>query len=166
MTAAAHLHPHSYRWDGGAPCFPPEAPMHTTTSYLGLQLEHPFIAGASPLGYRVDTVRRLEDAGCAAVVLHSLFEEQITLENDGRVAGVSLHDHDFSDVFAEFPEPDEYPLEPDQYADHIRKLKDAVKIPVIASLNGRTKQAWLKFASIIEQAGAGVLELNMYEVVT
>jgi dihydroorotate dehydrogenase (fumarate) len=140
--------------------------METATSYLGLRLRHPFIAGASPLGYRIDTVRRLEDAGCAAVVLHSLFEEQITLEDEDRIAGVTLYDHDFSDVFAEFPEPDEYPLEPDQYADHIRRLKDAVKIPVIASLNGRTKESWLKFAAIIEQAGADALELNMYQVVT
>ncbi len=140
--------------------------MQTATSYLGLRLDHPFIAGASPLGYRIDSVRRLEDAGCAAVVLHSLFEEQITLEDQGRIAGVSLHDHDFSDVFADFPPPDEYPLAPDQYAEHIRKLKDAVKIPVIASLNGRTKESWLKFASIIEQAGADALEVNMYQVVT
>lgn len=140
--------------------------MQTATSYLGLVLPHPFIAGASPLGYRIDTVRRLEDAGCAAVVLHSLFEEQITLEDQGRIAGVSLHDHDFSDVFADFPQPDEYPLAPDQYAEHIRKLKEAVNIPVIASLNGRTKESWLKFASIIEQAGADALELNLYQVVT
>jgi dihydroorotate dehydrogenase (fumarate) len=140
--------------------------MQTQTSYLGLRLEHPFIAGASPLGYSIDTVRRLEDAGCAAVVLHSLFEEQITLEDEGRIAGVSVHDHDFSEVFAQFPEPEEYPLAPDQYADHIRKLIQAVKIPIIASLNGRTKQSWLKFASTIEEAGADALEVNMYQVVT
>ena len=80
--------------------------MRTETSYLGLRLEHPFIAGASPLGYHVDTVKRLEDAGCAAVVLHSLFEEQITFEAEERLAGVSLYDRDFADVFADFPEPD------------------------------------------------------------
>jgi dihydroorotate dehydrogenase (fumarate) len=140
--------------------------MRTETSYLGLRLEHPFMAGASPLGYRVDTVKRLEDAGCAAIVLHSLFEEQITLEEEEQIAGISLYDHDFADVFAEFPEPDEYPLHPDQYAEHIRQLKKAVAIPVIGSLNGRTRQAWLKFAEQIEQAGADALELNMYEVVT
>jgi dihydroorotate dehydrogenase (fumarate) len=140
--------------------------METTTSYLGLRLDHPFIAGASPLGYRVDTVRRLEDAGCAAVVLHSLFEEQITLEEEGRLAGVSLDAFDSSEVFAEFPQPDEYPLDPDQYVEHIRKLKQAVKIPIIASLNGRTKESWLKFAKTIEEAGADALELNIYQVVT
>ena len=140
--------------------------MRTETSYLGLRLEHPFIAGASPLGYHVDTVKRLEDAGCAAVVLHSLFEEQITFEEEERIAGVSPYDQNFAEVFAEFPESHEYPLRPDQYAEHIHQLKKAVAIPVIGSLNGRTRQAWLEFAAKIEQAGADALELNMYEVVT
>jgi dihydroorotate dehydrogenase (fumarate) len=140
--------------------------MLTDTSYLGLRLPHPFIAGASPFGYHVDTVKRLEDAGCAAVVLHSLFEEQITQEEQDRVAGVSLHDPQFAGILAEFPDPSDYPLRPDQYAEHIQQLKKAVAIPVIASLNGRTKEAWLKFAKTIEQAGADALELNMYQVVT
>jgi dihydroorotate dehydrogenase (fumarate) len=140
--------------------------MRTETSYLGMRLDHPFIAGASPLGYRVDTVKRLEDAGCAAVVLHSLFEEQITFERDGRMAGVGAYDPHFADIFAEFPQPEDYPLQPDQYAEHIQQLKKAVRIPVIGSLNGRTRQSWLKFATDIEQAGADALELNMYEVVT
>ena len=140
--------------------------MRTDTSYLGLRLEHPFIAGASPLGYRVDTVKRLEDAGCAAVVLHSLFEEQITFEGTGRLAGVTVYDQDFADVFAEFPEPDDYPLRPWEYAEHITRVKKAVAIPVIGSLNGQTKESWLKFAKVIEQAGADALELNMYQVIT
>ena len=104
--------------------------MQTGTSYLGLRLEHPFIAGASPLGYRVDAVKRLEDAGCAAVVLHSLFEEQITFEEEERIAGISPYDREFADVFAEFPKPDEYPMQPGQYAEHIHRLKKAVAIPV------------------------------------
>ena len=140
--------------------------MRTATTYLGLRLDHPFVAGASPLGYRVDTVRRLEDAGCAAVVLHSLFEEQITYAEQGRVAGLDALEREFADVFAHFPPPDEYPLGPDQYAEHVRHLKSAVNIPVIASLNGRTKESWLKFAKTLEQAGADALELNMYQVVT
>lgn len=140
--------------------------MRTETSYLGMRLEHPFIAGASPLGYHVDTVKRLEDAGCAAVVLHSLFEEQITFEEEDRVAGISPDNRDFAEVFAEFPQSDVYPLQPDQYAEHIHQLKKAVRIPVIGSLNGRTRQSWLKFARDIEQAGADAIELNMYEVVT
>jgi dihydroorotate dehydrogenase (fumarate) len=140
--------------------------MQTETTYLGLRLEHPFIAGASPFGYRVDTVKRLEDAGCAAVVLHSLFEEQITYEEEERVAGIGMDDPEFAEVFAEFPEPADYPLEPDQYAEHIQELKKAVAIPIIASLNGRTRASWLEFASAIEDAGADALELNMYQVVT
>jgi dihydroorotate dehydrogenase (fumarate) len=140
--------------------------MRTATAYLGLRLDHPFVAGASPLGYRVDTVRRLEDAGCAAVVLHSLFEEQITYAEQGRVAGLDALEREFADVFAQFPPPDEYPFAPDQYAEHVRRLKSAVNIPVIASLNGRTKESWLKFAKMLEQAGADAIELNMYQVVT
>jgi dihydroorotate dehydrogenase (fumarate) len=140
--------------------------MRTDTSYLGLRLEHPFIAGASPLGYRIDTVKRLEDAGCAAVVLHSLFEEQITFEEAGRLAGASVYDRNFADVFAEFPDSDDYPLRPWEYAEHIARVKKTVAIPVIGSLNGRTKESWLKFAKIIEQAGADALELNMYQVIT
>jgi dihydroorotate dehydrogenase (fumarate) len=140
--------------------------MQTETSYLGIRLAHPFVAGASPFGYTLDRVKRLEDAGCAAVVLHSLFEEQITYEEGERVAGLSMYDRDFAEVFADFPEPEEYPLQPHQYAEHIHRLKNAVGIPVIASLNGRTKESWLKFAKTIEQAGADALELNMYQVVS
>ena len=140
--------------------------MRTETSYLGLKLEHPFIAGASPLGYRLDTVKRLEDAGCAAVVLHSLFEEQISFEREGRIAGIGLGDKEFAEVFGDFPPSEDYPLGPDEYAEHIRRLKKAVAIPIIASLNGHTKESWLKFARVIEQAGADALELNIYEVVT
>ena len=140
--------------------------MQTETSYLGIRLEHPFIAGASPFGYRVDSVKRLEDAGCAAVVLHSLFEEQITFEQEERIAGLSVYDREFAEVFAEFPSSTEYPLQPDQYAEHIQRVKEAVAIPVIGSLNGRTKESWLEFAKVIEQAGADALELNLYQVVT
>lgn len=140
--------------------------VRTATTYLGLRLDHPFVAGASPLGYRVDTVKRLEDAGCAAVVLHSLFEEQITYEEEGRVAGLDALDPGFDDVFAYFPSAGDYPLRPGEYAEHVRRLKEAVRIPIIASLNGRTKESWLKFAKTLEDAGADALELNMYQVVT
>jgi dihydroorotate dehydrogenase (fumarate) len=140
--------------------------MTTETTYLGLRLQHPFIAGASPMGYSLDHVKRLEDGGCAAVVLHSLFEEQITQEREGRIAGRTVGERDFADIHAHFPEPSSYPLTPDEYAEHIRRLKQAVSIPVIGSLNGRTKAAWLKFATAIQDAGADALELNMYQVVT
>jgi dihydroorotate dehydrogenase (fumarate) len=140
--------------------------MLTDTSYLGLRLEHPFVAGASPLGYHVDRIRRLEDAGCAAVVLHSLFEEQITQAQSGHIAHWSVFDRDVGDGVSDFPEAGDYPLAPDEYAEHIYRAKRAVGIPVIGSLNGRTAESWLKFATTIEQAGADALELNMYEVVT
>lgn len=140
--------------------------MNTETTYLGLRLRHPFVAGASPMGYSLDHVKRLEDGGCAAIVLHSLFEEQITQEREGRIAGRTVGERDFADIHAHFPEPSSYPLTPDEYAEHIRRLKQAVSIPVIGSLNGRTKAAWLKFATAIEEAGADALELNMYQVVT
>jgi dihydroorotate dehydrogenase (fumarate) len=122
--------------------------MRTDTSYLGFRLSHPFIAGASPFGYYVDTVKRLEDAGWAAVVLHSLFVEQI--------AGTA----------APFPEAQEYALGPDEYAEHISRIRQAVRIPVVGSLNGTSTDSWIRFARIIEEAGADALELNLYEVVT
>jgi dihydroorotate dehydrogenase (fumarate) len=138
--------------------------MDISTSYLGMRLEHPFIAGASPFGYRLDAIRRLEDAGCAAVVLHSLFEEQITYADTTTIAHVAVFEPDFADILSAFPAAHDYPFGPDEYAEHIHRTKQAVSIPVIGSLNGRTGQAWLKFARVIEQAGADALELNMYQV--
>jgi dihydroorotate dehydrogenase (fumarate) len=137
-----------------------------STSYLGLSLTNPFIAGASPLADCLDTARRLEDAGCAAIVLHSLFEEQISQAESGRIHHMDPLDHRFAAVLSYFPEPDAYALGPNEYLEHVRRIKDAVKIPVIASLNGTTAEAWLRFAKLIEQAGAAALELNMYGVVT
>ena len=138
--------------------------METSTSYLGMRLAHPFIAGASPMGYSLDTIKRLEDAGCAAVVLHSLFEEQISLATEGRVAHVDPLDKRFANTVAEYPPPADYRFGPDGYAQHLAKVKAAVGIPVIASLNGHTGESWLKFARIIEQAGADALEFNYYDV--
>ena len=137
-----------------------------STSYLGLRLANPFIAGASPLSDHLDTVRRLEDGGCGAIVLHSLFEEQISQRDTGRIHHMDPLDREFATVVSYFPAPELYPLGPDEYLEHIRRVKAAVKIPVIGSLNGTTAEAWLKFARLIEQAGADALELNMYEVVT
>src|SRR5262245_22473738 len=137
-----------------------------STTYLGLQLANPFIAGASPLSDHLDTVRRLDDGGCAATVLHSLFEEQITEKETGRIRRMDRLDREFATVVSYFPEPEMYALGPDEYLEHVRRVKAAVNIPVIGSLNGTTAQMWLKFARLIEQAGADALELNMYEVVT
>ena len=135
-----------------------------TTQYLGLTLKHPFMPGASPLVDEMDTVTKLEDAGASAIVMHSLFEEQIVQEQ------VSLHAHtDFHrDAFAEastmFPEPSAFALGPEGYLEQVRKIKRAVSVPVIASLNGTTSGGWLDYARLLEQAGADALELNLYHV--
>jgi dihydroorotate dehydrogenase (fumarate) len=139
--------------------------MRTETSYLGFRLPHPFVAGASPFGYHLDTIKRLEDAGAAAVVLHSLFEEQVTADTDGRIRRMDLLDRSFAETLADFPDRDDYALSPDEYAEHISRVKHAVRIPIIGSLNGTSPESWLRFARVIEQAGADALELNLYEVV-
>lgn len=140
--------------------------MDLSTTYLGLRLPHPFMAGASPFGHHLDSIKRLEDAGCAAVVLHSLFEEQITLETRGHIHHRDPLDQEFAPLLADFPAAGDYALGPQEYAAHISQVKAAVKIPVIGSLNGTSAESWLAFSRIIEQAGADALELNLYEVVT
>jgi dihydroorotate dehydrogenase (fumarate) len=140
--------------------------VRTDTSFLGLRLSHPFIAGASPFGHHVDTVRRLEDAGCAAVVLHSLFEEQILASRQGRLRYTDPEDAAFAASLGAFPDAEDYPLTPEAYAEHVRRLKQAVDIPIIGSLNGTSPASWVAFARVIEQAGANALELNLYQVVT
>jgi dihydroorotate dehydrogenase (fumarate) len=122
------------------------------------------MAGASPFGYYLDTVKHLEDAGWAAVVLHSLFVEQVTgVQGD---AGRLAPDTELRHALARFPATDEYPLGPDEYAQHISQIKQAVRIPVIGSLNGVSTESWIAFARVIEQAGADAIELNPYEVAT
>ena len=138
-----------------------------TTTYLGLKLKHPFIAGASPLSAHLDSVRRLEDAGAAAVVLHSLFEEQITEAQSGRIHGIDpIDDPSLAPRVAAFPPASEYPLLPDEYLEHIRALKASVQIPIIASLNGTGAGQWLRQAKLLQEAGADALEVNFYEVTT
>lgn len=140
--------------------------MDTSTSYLGMRLAHPFMAGASPMGRHLDAIKRLEDAGCAAVVLHSVFEEQITLARSDRIAHMDPFDARFADVLALYPAAEDYAFSPDAYVEHIAKVKKSVQIPIIASMNGGTAQSWLTFGRTIEQAGADALELNLYEPVT
>jgi dihydroorotate dehydrogenase (fumarate) len=139
--------------------------MDLRTRYLGLTLQHPFMVGASPFGATLDAVRRIEDGGSAAIVLHSLFEEQITLEAAGDIYHMDPEDPQFAEVLRHFPRTEEYRLSPDQYLEHLSRVKAAVSVPVIASLNGTTGEAWLRFARAVEQAGADALELNMYQVV-
>lgn len=139
--------------------------MDLKTDYLGLELSSPIVASASPLTRDVGGIRRLEDLGAAAVVLPSLFEEHIELE------GRQIEDLDgFGESTAEatsyFPKTDPKMLAPDEYLETIRSAKEAVKIPVIASLNGITGGGWTRYASLIEEAGADALELNVYLMAT
>jgi dihydroorotate dehydrogenase (fumarate) len=140
--------------------------MNLSTNYLGLTLAHPFVAGASPLARDLDHAKRLEDGGASAIVLHSLFEEQITLAASGHIRHRDPLDQEFAAALADFPAAGDYALGPQEYAAHVSQAKAAVKIPVIGSLNGTAAESWLTFSRIIEQAGADALELNLYEVVT
>jgi dihydroorotate dehydrogenase (fumarate) len=140
--------------------------MDTSTSYMGLRLAHPFVAGASPMGAQLDSVKRLEDSGCAAIVLPSLFEEQVTLEATGRIRHMDPLNPAFADLLAPFPGSGEYFHGPVEYLEHLRKVKETVAVPVIGSLNGTTAESWLRVARSFEEAGADGLELNIYEVVT
>jgi dihydroorotate dehydrogenase (fumarate) len=140
--------------------------MDLSTTYLGFKLPNPLMPGASPLVDDLDTVRRLEDAGAAAIVMHSLFEEQITREQLGDLYSVEMHEDSFAEALSYFPQPQEYRLGPDAYLEQVRKIKQAVRVPVIASLNGTSPAGWLNYATLIEQAGADGLELNVYYLAT
>jgi dihydroorotate dehydrogenase (fumarate) len=136
-----------------------------TTTYLTLRLRHPFIVGASPLADRLDRARRLEDGGASAVVIRSLFEEQITMARTGRIGHRDPAEPEFARLLGAFPSADQYAFGLEEYLEHIRRLKAALGVPVIASLNGLTTESWLTFARNIEQAGADALELNLYQLV-
>ncbi len=135
-----------------------------STDYLGLALRNPLVASASPLCQDIDNIRRMEDAGAGAVVLHSLFEEQIEIES--RALEQAFHNE--AEGYAEsptfFPDLPSYDLGPDAYVEHVRKARAAVRIPVIASLNGITLGGWTRYAKYIEEAGADALELNVYYI--
>jgi dihydroorotate dehydrogenase (fumarate) len=140
--------------------------MDLRTTYLGLDLAHPVMPGASPMVDDLDTVRRLEDAGAAAIVMHSLFEEQIARERARTVSDVESYLESFAEASSFFPRPEEYRLGPHEYLEQLVRIKQAVAVPVIASLNGVTASGWLDYARLIEQAGADALELNIYHVAT
>lgn len=137
-----------------------------STTYLNMQLANPLVASASPLSRSLDTIRRMEDAGAAAVVLHSLFEEQITFESHVLDRYLTDNANHYWEALDYYPEPQEFTLLPEQYLEHIRAAKAAVDIPIIGSLNGVSAGGWLKYAPLIEQAGADALELNVYYVPT
>jgi len=136
------------------------------TSYLGLSLPNPLVASAGPLWENLDNIRRLEDAGAAAVVLHSLFEEQITVEGSHLDAYLSHGAESYSEAVTYFPDMQSYKIGPDAYLEHIRRAKAAVRIPVIGSLNGISTGGWTGYARKFEEAGADALELNVYYIPT
>jgi dihydroorotate dehydrogenase (fumarate) len=137
-----------------------------STTYLGLTLKNPLVASASPLSKKVSTVRELEDAGVAAVVMYSLFEEQITHESKELNYYLERGTESFAEAITYFPDLGHYNVGPEEYLNRIRKIKEAVDIPVIASLNGSTTGGWIDYAKRMQQAGADALELNLYYVHT
>jgi len=135
--------------------------MDLSTTYLGMRLPHPLVVGAGPLGDDLDVVRALEDAGAPLLVLRSLYEEEIT----GEQMDEFLHNERHSDSFAEadsFAPDSLLALGPDEYLEHLRRVKEAVRIPVMASLNGVTHGGWLSYAKLLQEAGADGLELHIY----
>jgi dihydroorotate dehydrogenase (fumarate) len=140
--------------------------MDLSTKYLGFTLPHPLMPGASPLADTLDSAKRLEDLGAAAIVMRSLFEEQITRAELGMVHGILVPEESGAEALSYFPRPDDFAFEPDQYLEHVRRIKAAVNVPVIASLNGTTRAGWLDYARQIQEAGADALELNLYHVAT
>ena len=140
--------------------------MDLSTTYLGLHLPHPLMPGASPLCQDLGRARELEDAGAAALVLSSLFEEQLVLEQMASLAFLDAHEEAYSEALTYFPGVEHFRLGPDEYLEHLERLKSAVSIPVIASLNGTSLGGWLGFAQLMHQAGADAIELNVYYLAT
>jgi dihydroorotate dehydrogenase (fumarate) len=135
-----------------------------STTYLGLRLRTPLVASASPLSQELDGIRHLEDAGASAVVLYSLFEEQLRQESFELEHHMAAGTDSFAEASSFFPQPTEFHLGPEGYLNHIRKAKKAVGIPIIASLNGSTVGGWTQYARLIEEAGADALECNIYSI--
>jgi dihydroorotate dehydrogenase (fumarate) len=137
-----------------------------STTYLGFKLPHPLMAGASPLSADLDGARRLEDAGAAAIVLPSLFEEQIEADEAGAAHHMLAHEQSHAEALSYFPLAEDYAMGPARYLEHVRAVSEAVQVPVIGSLNGTTAEGWLRYARLIQDAGADALELNLYHVAT
>ena len=139
--------------------------MNLETNYLGLKLKSPLVPSASPMSNDLAKVKRLEDAGAAAIVMYSLFEEQIARENQALDHFTNIASNSYAEALSYFPEPEQYHnLEAEDYLEHIRKLKETVDIPVIASLNGVSEGGWINYAKKMQEAGADALELNIYYI--
>jgi dihydroorotate dehydrogenase (fumarate) len=140
--------------------------MDLTTKYLGLTLKNPVVASPSPLSENIDNIRQMVDAGAAAVVMYSLFEEQITLESNLLDHYLNYGTESFAEALSYFPNMATYKVGPEEYLKRIRQAKAAVDVPIIGSLNGVSTGGWIKYAKKIEEAGADALELNIYFIPT
>jgi dihydroorotate dehydrogenase (fumarate) len=137
-----------------------------STKYMGLNLQNPLVMSPSTLCKKIDNIRKMEDAGASAVVLHSLFEEQIILENQEIDRYLTQGTDSYAESLSYFPKVGDFWAGPDEYLEHIRKAKSAVKIPIIASLNGVSAGGWTSYAKEFENAGADAIELNIYYIPT
>lgn len=140
--------------------------MDLSTKYLGIDLPHPLMPGASPLVDDLDRVKRLQDAGASAIVMHSLFEEQLAAQQVDTMHHIETHAESFAEAMSYLPVPTDFNLGPDEYLEQTRKIKEMTGLPVIGSLNGTTVSGWLDHAKLIQEAGADALELNVYYVAT
>jgi dihydroorotate dehydrogenase (fumarate) len=140
--------------------------MNLTTNYLGMLLKNPIVASSSPLSHNVDSICRLEDAGAAAVVMYSLFEEQIGFDSYYIDHHLTQGTDSYAESISYFPDMQSYNVGPDEYLNLIRRAKEAVRIPIIGSLNGASVGGWTDYAALIEEAGADALELNVYYLPT
>jgi dihydroorotate dehydrogenase (fumarate) len=140
--------------------------MNIETTYLGMKLRSPLVASASPLTESVDNIRQMEDAGAAAVVLYSLYEEQIEMEQEALLHHLEYGTESYAEALTYFPEPEVFYARTDDYLNHIRKAREAVDIPIIASLNGSSLGGWTHFSQQMEAAGASAIELNIYYIPT
>lgn len=140
--------------------------MDLRTKYLGLELKNPIMPSASPLSKDLGKIKKLEDAGASAIVMWSLFEEEIESEQLELHFRTSIHSESYAEALSYFPEFSEYKIGPEYYLEQIRKIKESVNVPVIASLNGKSIGGWIEYAKKIEEAGADALELNIYFLAT
>ena len=140
--------------------------MSLATTYLGFRLPHPLVPGASPLADELEGVRRLEDAGAPMIVLRSLFEEQLVHDQLAAQHGIDEHENAFAEALTYLPSPEAFRFGPSTYLEHLARVKRAVGVPVVASLNGTTPGGWVDYAHAVETAGADALELNLFFVAT
>ncbi len=138
--------------------------MDLRTTYMGLELKHPIIASASPLSENLDNIKRMEDAGAAAVVMFSLFEEQIRHENAAMEHFMNSGTNSFAESLSYFPEMDDYYVGPESYLDLLRRAAEVTDIPIMGSLNGATSDGWADMARMMQEAGARGIELNIYYI--